>query len=102
MEWYHYFAGFWAGMFLTNFVPHFVKGVSGDLFPTPFAKPHGKGPSSPLTNVLWALCNLVLGFLLFRFAKISMNNNLSLMIFFAGTALMSLYSARHFVNKDKM
>ena len=102
MEWYHYFAGFWAGMFLTNFVPHFVKGVSGDLFPTPFAKPHGKGPSSPIINVWWALSNLVAGFLLFRVAKISIDNNLSVIIFFAGIALMSSYSARHFVNKDKM
>ena len=102
MEWYHYFAGFWAGMFLTNFVPHFVKGMSGDLFPSPFSKPRGIGPSSPITNVWWGLFNLFVGFLLFRVAHISMDNNLSLLIFFAGIALMSSYTARHFVKKDKM
>ena len=66
MEWYHYFSGFWAGMFLTNFLPHFIKGISGDAFPTPFAKPPGKGLSTPMVNTTWGLFNLVVGFLLFR------------------------------------
>ena len=57
MEWYNYFSGFCAGAFLANFVPHFVKGVCGDKFPTPFAKPPGKGLSSPMVNVLWGLLN---------------------------------------------
>ena len=55
MNWLHYIACFFAGMFLTNVVPHFVHGISGDRFPTPFAHPPGKGLSSPLVNVLWAL-----------------------------------------------
>ena len=57
MIWYHYVACFFAGIFLANAVPHFVKGICGDRFPTPFAKPPGKGLSSPLVNVLWALVN---------------------------------------------
>ena len=69
MEWYNYFSGFWAGMFLANFVPHFVNGISGNKFPTPFSKPHGKGLSSPALNVVWALVNLIIGFLLFKEAK---------------------------------
>jgi len=48
-------------MFFTNAVPHFVKGICGDRFPTPFAKRPGKGQSSPTVNVLWALLNLLLG-----------------------------------------
>jgi hypothetical protein len=63
MQWYHYFSGFWAGAFLANFVPHFVKGISGDPFPTPFAKPPGKGLSSPIVNVWWSLLNAVVGYL---------------------------------------
>jgi hypothetical protein len=43
MEWYQYLAAFFAGAFLANTVPHFVKGISGDKFPTAFAKPPGKG-----------------------------------------------------------
>jgi hypothetical protein len=44
-------ACFFAGAFLANFVPHFVHGISGDRFPTPFANPPGKGLSSPTLNV---------------------------------------------------
>ena len=102
MEWYHYFSGFWAGMFLANFVPHFNKGIAGDAFPTPFAKPPGKGLSSPIVNVLWALFNLVVGYLLFRFAKVSPDDNLSLILFFIGVACMSLMLAKNFVNKEKL
>ena len=45
MKWYHYVAAFFAGAFLANVVPHFIHGVSGDAFPTPFADPAGKGLS---------------------------------------------------------
>jgi hypothetical protein len=102
MEWYHYFSGFWAGGFLANFVPHFVNGISGNKFPTPFAKPHGKGPSSPTVNVIWALFNLLAGYLLFRFARISSQDNLSLILFFAGFACMSIFSSKIFAGKEKM
>ena len=36
IKWYHYLAAFFAGFFLANAVPHFVHGVSGDPFPSPF------------------------------------------------------------------
>lgn len=101
MEWYYYFGSFWAGMFLANFVPHFVKGICGDPFPTPFAKPPGKGLSSPIVNVVWSLFNLVIGFILFKVSKITIDNNLSIIVFFVGIALMSMMLAKHFVNKDK-
>lgn len=102
MQWYHYFSGFWAGMFLANFVPHFTKGISGDAFPTPFANPPGKGLSSPFLNVLWALFNLVIGYLLFITSKISTDHQLSLFIFFAGIACMSLFLSKRFVTKEKI
>jgi hypothetical protein len=101
MQWYNYFSGFWAGMFLANFVPHFVKGIAGDAFPTPFAKPPGKGLSSPMVNVLWALFNLVVGYLLFMKGKVSTDDNISLITFFIGIACMSIMLAKNFVNKDK-
>lgn len=101
MEWYHYLGGFFAGMFFANFVPHFVNGVSGNGFPTPFAKPPGKGLSSPVINVLWALFNLLMGCLLFRIGRVSFNNTLSLILFFAGIAGISIFSAIGFANKEK-
>ena len=101
MQWYHYFSGFLAGMLLANFVPHFIKGIAGDAFPTPFAKPPGKGLSSPLVNVLWALLNLVLGYLLFKLGKVSTDNILSVIILFIGFACISIMGAMNFVNKEK-
>ncbi|WP_142526554.1 hypothetical protein [Pedobacter westerhofensis] len=99
---YHYLSSFFAGVFLTNFVPHFVKGVCGDAFPTPFAKPPGQGLSSPSLNILWALFNLVVGYVLFRAGRVYTENDLSKLIFFAGLALMSSYLAKRFVTKDKL
>jgi hypothetical protein len=101
MEWYHYFSGFWAGMFIANFVPNFVKGICGDKFPTPFSKPPGKGLSSPVVNVMWALFNLIVGYLLYRYARISSTDTLSLIIFFAGFACISIMGGKNFANKDK-
>src|SRR5476649_346155 len=101
MEWYNYLACFFAGAFLANFVPHFIKGVCGDKFPTPFSKPPGVGLSSPVTNVLWGLFNLVIGFLLFRAGKVCHNYPLTWILFFAGVAAMSIMLSVNFQKKDK-
>jgi hypothetical protein len=102
MQWYHYFSGFWAGMFLANFVPHYIKGTAGDPFPTPFSKQHGKSLSSPLVNVLWGLLNLVIGCLLFRIGRVSADNSLSALICFSGFTCISIFNAWIFVHKDKI
>jgi len=101
MEWYHYVCGLLAGAILANFVPHFVQGISGNWFPTPFSKPHGIGLSSPSLNVLWALFNLVIGYLLFRFAGISTDDNLSIIVFLGGISVLSLFSSIRFASKYK-
>jgi hypothetical protein len=64
MVWYTYLAYLGAGALLANAVPHFVAGISGSRFQSPFASPPGVGESSPLVNVLWGATNLVLGWLL--------------------------------------
>jgi hypothetical protein len=99
MKWYHYLACFFAGAFLANFVPHFIHGVSGDSFPSPFSTPPGKGLSSPMVNVLWALFNLLVGYLLFRSGKISKTNLPGLLVFFAGIIAMSIMLSISFVDK---
>jgi len=101
MIWYHYIAGFFAGVFLTNAIPHLVNGISGNAFPTPFAHPSGQGLSSPLTNVLWALFNMLVGYLLFRVSKINSKNKLGLVIFFVGIILISILSSIVFMDKAK-
>lgn len=99
MTWQNYLACFLAGLFLTNFVPHFVKGVCGDRFPTPFAKPPGIGLSSPTVNVVWALLNLAVGFLLFRAGKVSTGGNSALAVFFVAAALLSIMTSVRFAQK---
>jgi hypothetical protein len=101
MKWYHYIAGFFAGVFLTNVIPHFVHGISGDAFPTPFSNPPGQGLSSPLTNVLWALFNLLVGYLLFRVSRINSKSKLGLFIFFVGIILISIMGSITFMDKAK-
>jgi len=99
MHWYNYLADFFAGVFLTNAVPHFTHGISGDRFPSPFANPPGKGLSSPTVNVLWALFNMAVGYILFSAGNVSSGNNLSLLVFFAGIAAISTFMSIQFATK---
>jgi len=100
MNWYDYIACFFAGMFFANVVPHFAHGISGDRFPTPFAHPPGKGLSSPTVNVLWALLNLVVGYILFRVGKVASGDNLALVILLAGIVAISTMSSVNFAKKQ--
>jgi hypothetical protein len=100
MNWYDYIACFFAGVFLANVVPHFVHGISGNRFPTPFAHPRGKGLSSPTVNVAWALSNLVVGYILFRVGKASSGGDLALAVLLAGAAGISLMLSVRFAKKQ--
>jgi hypothetical protein len=99
MKWYHYLAVFFAGAFLANVVPHFIHGISGDAFPTPFSNPPGKGLSSPTVNVLWACLNLLVGYTLFSVSKTSVKNKLSLLVLFLGILAMSVMLSIAFMDK---
>jgi len=100
MNWHNYIACFFAGTFLANVVPHFVHGISGDRFPTPFARPPGKGLSSPTVNVVWALLNVVVGYILFQVGKVSSGDRLALVIFFVGIVVISLMASVSFAKKQ--
>jgi len=100
MKWYQYVACFFAGMFIANMVPHFIHGVSGDVFPSPFSTPPGKGPSSPTVNVFWGLFNLVVGYLLMRAGKVSHQRVMSLVVFFLGIVAMSWMLSIAFMEKQ--
>jgi hypothetical protein len=101
MTWYDYVTCFFAGAFLANTVPHFVHGISGDRFPTPFASPPGKGLSSPAVNVLWALFNLLVGYFLFRIEHVSSGDYPVLIPFFAGIGVISIWLSVHFTKKHQ-
>lgn len=100
MNWYHYIAAFFAGVFLANAVPHFVHGISGNRFPTPFAHPPGKGLSSSTVNVVWSLLNLAVGYLLLRAGKVTGGHNSALIVFFAGIVVISTASSVRFAEKQ--
>jgi hypothetical protein len=97
MEWYAYVAYFFGGAFFVNAVPHFVNGVSGRRFPSPFASPPGKGESSPMVNVLWGAFNLAIGYLLvLRVGEFHLRQTSCVLVLGAGGLLMGMQLASHF------
>ncbi len=101
MNWYHYIGCFFSGMFLANVVPHYVFGVCGERFPTPFATPPGQGLSSPTVNVVWGLFNMIVGYVLFEVGRVTRADRVSLVVFFVGAAAISIMHGQHFAHKDK-
>jgi hypothetical protein len=61
MAWYDYVAYFLAGALFANSIPHFVQGVCGNKFQSPFASPPGRGETSAIVNVVWGWLNFVIG-----------------------------------------
>jgi len=97
VPWYIFLLQFAAGLFLGNGVPHFVQGMSGNAFPTPFASPPGVGDSSPVVNVVWGFLNLALGFaLLFNFAPKGADVVLEWLFVGLGALVIGLFCAHHF------
>jgi hypothetical protein len=97
MRWYHDVAYFFGGAFLANFVPHFINGVSGNPFQSPFASPPGEGLSSSTINVAWGLLNLFIAYLLLlRVGKFDLRQWRCFATFAVGIILMSLMLARAF------
>lgn len=99
MHWYNYLAAFFAGAFLANVVPHFVQGICGNRFPTPFAKPPGRGLSSAPVNMIWSLVNLVIGITLLRAGRIVHGGQGSRLAFFLGFAALSIMMSVQFQKK---
>jgi hypothetical protein len=95
MPWRDFATFFLGGALLANFVPHFVSGVSGRSFPSPFAKPPFRGLSSPAVNVLWGLTNLALAYaLLALVGRVDPGRMGHVAIVAAGFALASVGLAR--------
>lgn len=97
MTWSHLVSYFFGGAFLTNVIPHFVSGMMGRPFQTPFAKPPGQGLSSSTVNVLWGFFNAVVGyFLVVHVGNFDLRSTSDVCAFAIGVLLISLHSARHF------
>jgi len=97
MHWYFYVAYFFAGAFFVNAVPHFVCGVCGRSFPTPFASPPGRGLSSPMVNVLWGAFNALVGYVLVcHVGDFHIRRPWDALVSGAGSLLMAVMLARVF------
>jgi hypothetical protein len=93
----HLLSYFFGGAVLANAVPHFVSGMMGRPFQSPFAKPHGVGLSSSTVNMLWGFANLVIGYLLVcRVGDFDLRNTIDAAALALGILLLGIFSARHF------
>ena len=97
MNWQHDLSYFFGGLFLANAVPHFVSGMMGRPFQTPFAKPRGEGLSTSTVNVAWSFVNFVLAYvLILRVGDFDVRDTESMLALALGALLISLGLAKRF------
>ena len=97
MNFTHSIAYFLGGALMANAIPHWVSGLMGRPFQSPFAKPPGKGLSSSLVNVLWAAFNLLLAWLLvLRVGTFDLRDGSDAAALGLGALLASVGLARNF------
>jgi hypothetical protein len=90
-------AWFLGGAFLTDAIPHFVAGLQGRAFQSPFAKLPGQDLSSARGNVVWGFINLVLGWgLLTQVGAFDIRHCADAAALGAGILAMGLGVAGHF------
>ncbi len=88
---------FFIGVLLVNGLPHFIQGICGNTFQTPFAKPAGVGESSALINVIWGVFNFIAAYsLAFYVGFVSLGHNSPTDILIAGALVCALILAAHF------
>ena len=97
MLWLHFVSYFFGGAFLANAVPHFVSGMMGRPFQSPFATPSGEGLSSSTVNVLWGAFNMAVGYLLiWKVGNFDLRDTIQVLVAGLGGLLMALVGARLF------
>ena len=97
MNWLWLVSYFFGGVFAANAVPHYVAGVMGKSFQTPFAKPPGKGLSSSTVNVVWGLLNAVVAYLLVvRVGTFRLRTTSQVLALGLGVLFISANAARQF------
>jgi hypothetical protein len=97
MRWYYFIAYFFGGAFLVNAIPHFVSGVTGHPFQSPFATPPGEGLSPAWVNVSWGSTNFVLAYLLLaRVGNFGFRRWLHILVACAGGLAMALMASLSF------
>src|ERR1700745_1056226 len=93
----HLILYFFGGSFLCNAIPHFVSGVMGRPFQSPFAKPPGEGLSTSAVNVLWGFFNLAAAYVrLCRVGDFDLRSTAHATALGLGFLLIGLFGAHHF------
>lgn len=82
-----------AGMFIANGIPHFVKGISGETFPTMIKK-----QSSATLNVFWGSTNFAIGLIFLNLATPggAVPLGTDRWVFLAGAFVMAVVNANFF------
>jgi len=88
--WQLYVFGFFAALFITNGIPHIIKGITGQQHQTPFGK-----PSSAIVNVVWGWVNLIIGTIFLYLADIHASDYVAISFFALIALLKALGSARN-------
>jgi hypothetical protein len=96
MLWHDYLFHFAGGLVFANGLPHFLHGISGEKFQSPFANPPGKGLSSPLLNVVWGFANFVIGYALVMLHAQSPRDTLDIAAIGLGVLAAGLFLGAHF------
>lgn len=99
-RWFHYILAFLSGGIFVNFIPHFINGVSGRPFPSPFSDPPGVGVSSPVSNIVWALINFLLAYAFTYFGKLNQRSKSIPIAYLFGGFAMAFYLANYFSNMN--
>ena len=89
VEWWYYLVAVPAAAFAVTGVPHFVQGVSGKQFPTPFSGGAGTLDGA-VRNVFWGAGNLIVGGVLFNLIWSGMGEPLLL---WESVALVVMFAA---------
>lgn len=87
---------FLAGALMCNCIPHLAAGTRGEPFPTPFAKPPGRGLSPPLVNFLWGSANLFGGFALMVWRLATVHSVIGLGLVALGWLAIGVHLSLHF------
>ena len=97
MRWNNYIPYFFGRAILVNAIPHFVSGVTGHPFQSPFATPPGEGLSPAWVNVLWGSTNFVFAYLLLaRVGNFEFRRWLHILVVGGGGLAMALMAAISF------
>jgi hypothetical protein len=97
MDWLHDISYLFGGVFLANAIPHFVSGVMGRPFQSPFANPPGQGLSSSTVNVLWGFANLLIAYcLILRVGRFDLRATDHIASLGLGLLVMGLFAAHAF------